>query len=57
MAAIICVVINLIKKKRITEITAEENDNYGRPSDFDQYYLEEKNAKIVDTNDYYDSIE
>ena len=42
-----------MKKKRITKITAEENENYGRSGDFEQYYEEEKNAKIVDTNDYY----
>ena len=52
-SAILCVVIKIMKKKRITETTTEENVNYGRPSDFEQYYEEEKSAKIVDTNDYY----
>ena len=53
LVAISCVVIKIMKKRRIAEITAEENENYGRPSDFEEYYEEEKNAKIVDTNDYY----
>ena len=45
--------IKIIRKRRITQIAKEENENYGRVSDFEQYYEEEKNAKIVDTNDYY----
>ena len=53
LAAILCVVIKIMKKKRNAETTLEENVNYGKPSDFEQYYEEEKNAKIVDTNDYY----
>ena len=54
LAAILCVVLKIMKKRRITtENIAEENENYGRSSDPEQYYEEEKNAKIVDTNDYY----
>ena len=41
-------------KRRITGINQEENENYGMASDFEQYYEQEKNAKIVDTNDYYE---
>ena len=53
LAAILCVVIKIMRKRRITQVAKEENENYGRVSDFEQYYEEEKNAKIVDTNDYY----
>ena len=53
LAAILCVVIKIMRKRRITQVAKEENENYGRVSDFKQYYEEEKNAKIVDTNDYY----
>ena len=49
LAAILVFVIKI--RRRVTEIT--ENENYGRASDFEQYYEEEKNAKIVDSNDYY----
>ena len=52
LVAILFVVI--MKERRITEITAEENENYRRLRDFEQYYEDEKNAKIVDTNDYYE---
>ena len=52
LVAILFVVI--MKERRITEITSEENENYRRLRDFEQYYEEEKNAKIVDTNDYYE---
>ena len=53
LAAILGVVIKIMKKRRETEISNEENENYGRAMDFEQYYEDEKNAKIVDTNDYY----
>ena len=51
LAAILCVGIKIMKERRI--ITENENENYGAASDFEQYYEEEKNAKVVDTNDYY----
>ena len=51
LAAIVYVGIKIMKERRI--ITEEENENYGAASDFEQYYEDEKNAKIVDTNDYY----
>ena len=51
MAAIVFVGIKIMKERRI--ITEDENENYGAASDFEQYYEDEKNAKIVDTNDYY----
>ena len=51
LAAIAYVWIKIMKERRI--ITEEENENYGAASDFEQYYEDEKNAKIVDTNDYY----
>ena len=51
LVAILFVVI--MKERRITEITSEENENYRRLRDFEQYYEDEKNAKIVDRNDYY----
>ena len=51
LAAIVFVGIKIMKESRI--ITEDENENYGAASDFEQYYEEEKNAKIVDTNDYY----
>ena len=53
LAAILFLVIKRMKEKRITEITMEENVYYGRPGDFEQYYEDEKNAKVVDKNDYY----
>ena len=53
LAAILVVAIKIMKKRRITENTVEENENYGRSIDLEQYYEEEKKAKIVDTNDYY----
>ena len=53
LVAILYLVIKRMKDKRNTEMTVENNENYGRPDDFEQYYEEEKNAKIVDTNDYY----
>ena len=64
-ATILCVVIKIWKKKRIIEITSEENENYGRQfyekeknENYGnlttvQYYEEEKKCKIVDSNDYY----
>ena len=52
LTTILCVVIKIMKR-RITGINQEENENYGMASDFEQYYEQEKNAKIVDTNDYY----
>ena len=52
LAAILCVLIKLMKRRK-TEITKEENENYGRARDFEQYYEDEKNTKVVDTNDYY----
>ena len=48
LTAILWVVIKIMKIKII-----EENEIYGRARDFEQYYEQEKNAKIVDTNDYY----
>ena len=51
LAAIVYVGIKIMKESRI--ITEEENENYEGASDFEQYYEEEKNAKIVDSNDYY----
>ena len=51
LAAILCVGVKIMKERRI--ITENENENYGAASDFEQYYEEEKNAKVVDTNDYY----
>ena len=53
LAAILVVAIKIMKKRRITENTVEENENYGRSIDLEQYYEEEKKAKIVDSNDYY----
>ena len=52
---LLAVIIGLLvkRKKETKKITVENNDNYGRPSDFEQYYEEERNAKVVDTNDYY----
>ena len=40
-------------KEKNSQITVENNENYGRPSDFEEYYEGEKNTKIVDTNVYY----
>ena len=51
LAAIVYVGIKIMKERRIN--TEEENENYGAASDFEQYYEDEKNAKIVDKNDYY----
>ena len=53
LAAILYLVVKRRKEKRISEITLEENVNYGRSGDFEQYYEEERNAKVVDKNDYY----
>ena len=52
-AALFGVVIKIMKKRRETEVAIEDNENYGRAMDFAQYHEDEKNAKIVDTNDYY----
>ena len=48
LTAILWVVIKIMKRRII-----EENEIYGRARDFEEYYEQEKNAKIVDTNDYY----
>ena len=53
LTAIPCVVIKTMKR-RITGINQEENENYGMASDFEQYHEQEENAKIEDTNDYYE---
>ena len=53
LAAILYLVVKRRKERRISEITLEENVNYGRSGDFEQYYEEEKDTNIVDTNDYY----
>ena len=51
MSAIVYVGIKIMKERRI--ITEEENENYGAATDFEEYYEEEKNTNIVDSNDYY----
>ena len=51
LAAIVFVGIKIMKERRI--ITEDENENYGAATDFEEYYEEEKNANVVDSNDYY----
>ena len=54
IALIVSILIKVIKDKIIKANTETEefNENYGNLSP-EEYYMEERNTKIEDTNDYY----